>query len=224
MMAAAGAGGDGPPATIGFTIAGGISSNSSTPTFSVNAGVRTGKWILAIFASTTGAGAADPTAVTFAGISLTKIIANNTGRNHASIWISDSNITTDGTDEIVISGAGVTWAGGGTGGNSTQAAVYAVDNLQSTAASDTATSDASPSVLDVDVPAGGVVVGSTYNGNSTTPVWSGMSATSGDTAKTGGTFRASTQHNSFSTAQSPASISVTTGGTTTTASVSAAFR
>ena len=213
-----------PDAVITPAATAGISSNSSTPTFALTPSARTGKWLIILASSTSSGGAAtDATGLTLNGTALRPVIQFNDGRSHVSIWITDSDVACDGTDEVIAT-FGQTMGGGGTGGNATQMGLYAADNLLSTTEIDTASSDGNPASLNMNVLAGSVAVGVTSNFHSTTPVWTGMSASGNDFEKNGGTGRLGGQDQSFAAAQTPATISVTTGGTSDSASVAAAFR
>lgn len=201
--------------TDGTTTGGG---GGTTQTATLNGGVRTGKWVVCVGSDATS-GQVDPTSCSFAGTALTKAIGLSNTRSHSSIWYSTTDITTDGTDDV-----SAVWASVSQNSGSMIVSLYAVANVLSMTPTATTSSSATPSDLSINVSANGIVAGITLNRNSTTAVWTGFSASNGDVEKTSGTMRDSTQHNSFSTAQTPAALSVTTGGTSSTASVSASWR
>jgi hypothetical protein len=198
---AASGNGGGPAATTTFKQAiTNTSGGSTSRTMTHNGGVRTGKWGVVLMSRQGAAGPADATGVTFCGTTLTKLEGiTGTGQMSTSIWISTNDITTDGTDDVVA-----TFSSSQT---RTVSVLYALDNLQSTTAVDTAeVANTSPATLDVDVSAGGVVLaGMCCSGNATTS-WSGLNE---DVDQTDGSRTESAASGAFASASTPLAISAT---------------
>jgi hypothetical protein len=188
-----------------------INSNVGATSFTHahNGGVRTGKWAVAVAARRNSAGTnTDPSTVTLAGASLTKLVGNTNSRTNVSIWISAADVTTDGTDGVVA-----TWASDAQAG--VFSSLYAIDNLQSSTAVATATSSTSPSALSVNVSAGGCVLGVGVNYANSTFTWTNITENT-DVLVTG-SLRASSAVADFASAATPKSVTATHSSTEATA-------
>lgn len=172
---------------------------------------RTGRLAVAIV-SRGVSGGDSPDTVTVNGVSFTKQAFVNNGDLHASIWTSNANVTTDGTDSVVAVWPGLQeWS---------RAYVHKLDNLESQtkSASVTATGSGTKNIS-VNVPLYGVAIaveadldvgGHTWTGATENhdDVISGDSSTSGSVNVPAGA--------------TPQSITVTAGSTAV--AVVAAFR
>lgn len=190
-------------------------ADSTTRTITLNGGVRTGKWAVALTSRKATAGTnVAPTLVRFCGTALTMRKALIDGRNYASIWISTADITSDGTDNVVA-----TWASEDQG-QSTFAMLYSLDNLQSTTAVATASSTASPGTLNVNVSAGGCVIACGINAGTANYAWTGVTE---DYDNLDGSNGRSSASGDFVSASTPRAVSVT-HSTTEGAAVAVSLR
>lgn len=173
-----------------------VSSTSKTMTH--NGGVRTGKWVVAI-GSQQGSGPLPPTSVTFCGVALTNLIGvSGASRVSSSLWVSTTDITTDGTDDVV--------ATFGSNQANTISYLYAVDNLLSTTAIATSSSTVDPGALSLNTLAGGLVIGVSATGTAAgTMTWSGL--TEQDDTVVGGSYNFSTAFGLAAAAETPRAVS-----------------
>lgn len=149
----------------------GVSSTTKTMPHT-GAGVRTGRWVVTLAARQVTAGPADALTVTLNGVSLTKLVGQVApAAMSTSIWISTTDITTDGTDTVVA-----TFAAAQLRANSWLYAINgAKDAAFDTAGSTSGAPTSNPAVLSVDMPAGGVGFGvNCYPADSASYVWTGL--------------------------------------------------
>lgn len=185
-----------------------ISSSPSATSFTHthNGGVRTGKWVVAIATRRSTAGTnSDPTSVTLAGTSLTKLIGNTNSRQNVSIWISTTDITTDGTDDVVA-----TWASNVQG--NALSSLYSITNLTSATPVATAVSSTSPSALSVNTSNGGCVIAIGMNQNTTAFTWANVTEDF-DSAPFGGALQISGARADFASGSTPQTVTATHSST-----------
>jgi hypothetical protein len=211
--------GGSPAATVTFQGAvGGTTTGVTSVTITHNGGVRTGKWVATVGSRKASAGTQTaPTNVTFCGTALTLVVAqagSGDPRNLESIWISTTDITSDGTDNLVI-----TWTNSS---DRTMTSLYAVDNLVSTTATATASSTSGTPTLNLNVSAGGVIIAAGTNTNPTAFTWTGLTEDD-DQSVGGGAEQFSTASGAFASAGTPQAVSATHGATAA-ACVIASFR
>lgn len=201
----------GPDATIVFKNAVTNANSNVTSFTNTHAGsVRTGKCIVVVtYRKSTAGTNTDPTAVTLAGTSLTKMHTASLcilARQAASIWISTTDVTTDGTDNVVITTA--------TLNDKATSVLYEVNDLiaPGTTVDQIGVTGSSTPTLNNDASAGCVMIAVGINNVPTAFAWTGITedydATVGASAQ-----RVSTASEAFATAGTK-SISAVHGGTT----------
>lgn len=192
-----------------------LSGDSTSRTISVNGGARTGKVVVIVSSRKGTAGTnVNPSGVTLNGVALSAVIQQVSTRNYVSIWISTSDITTDGTDTVVATWASVTQI-------RTSAAIYSVSGLDSTTAVATNQSTSSSATLSVNTSAGGLVFGGSFTHDTSNVTWSGL--TEDQDATVDAADRASAASALTASASTPLTITATIGSSET-AAVSASFR
>jgi hypothetical protein len=197
-----GAGGAVPHASKTFTLLEYSGGDTTSASATGDLSVRTGEWVVTIAAQKgTSGNAANVTGVTLNGVSLTVVIDHKNSRTYTGIWRSSSPISTDGTDEVIVTWASVEH-------NQIAMGCYAVDGIISmTPTASVELSGGAPAVLDLNVEAGGLLFGVTYNRGAGTPTWAGSdSDPNGDFQDTANTWRRGGASNAFATAQTPASF------------------
>jgi len=174
-----------------------------------NGGVRTGLWIVTVAYRKASSGTnSDPTSVTLAGTALTKMHGASlgvNGRQGVSIWISTTNITTDGTDDVVVSTS--------TSNDRCTTSLYKVGNILAPGTTIDRTSDTGAALnLNNNSATGGVVmVAVGANGDPTAFTWTGLTENS-DVNPGGSAFQVSSASAAFSTSGTK-TISATSGAT-----------
>ena len=163
-MAAAGASGGAAP-TLAFTgnDQEGTDATSFSFTFSFGAASATRYLVVAINAGNRSQSA---TTVTAGGVACSELVEINvTNDKSSSIWITDSPVTTNGTQTVTVDyGANQNRIGVG---------LYELDNINPTPTS-TNSSTASPSALNLSVNAGDIVIAGCTRANATTIAWVGV--------------------------------------------------
>ena len=205
-------------ATIVFKNAVTHASNNLTSFTNTHAGSsRTGQCLVVVTGRKNSAGTnTEPTAVTLCGVSLTKILGSVNGRQCCSIWVGTTDITTDGTDNVVITI--------GTSNDKMTSVLYEIANvIEPTTVIDSAVvpTDSTPA-LDTDASAGCIMIAVGVNNVPTGFVWTGITenfdATVGSSAQ-----RVSTASAEFATAGTK-TISAVHGGSADNTCIVAAIR
>lgn len=184
---------------------------STSRTMSFAGPARTGRMGVAIVSRGVGSGDS-PDTVSLNGVSFTKQAFVNNGDLHASIWTSNANVTTTGTDSVIAVWPGLQeWS---------RAYAYKLDNLQSQTASATATAvGGGTKNISVNVPLYGVAIAVEADLDVGGHTWTGATENHDDVISADSSTSGSVNVPAGAT---PQSITVTAGSTAV--AVAASFR
>jgi hypothetical protein len=203
-------GADAPPAAAVFTANSSNTVASSTYNFtSQSFGTASAdRSIVVGAAGQSGGGAAAITSLSIGGVSASQLLVASETSNAIEFWIAAVPTGSSGTVTVDWAAQRARCA----------IAVWAVTGLLSSAVSDSAQESgfgSTPGNGTVNVPAGGVVLGMTYDGGTGGRTWSWSGLTEGVDASFGGGRSYSAANADFATAEAGSAVSATPSGNTT---------